>query len=436
MSTSIQMKVAYIGAGATLVAALITGLFTLLGDKPEPRTSPLDGSQTKIQQAKRMLGEEVLTNLLHLDTRLGFIHTQLQPDPFEDRLQRLRREVAPALEQAGERGYRQLIGQQTVADLRATFNTYPLRLDQGDPLFGTLLESDTSPEVMRNFYDQLGEAHAASESLLHALSPRLSSSTVDAPETNDYQLRRIDLELEIVNTRYLAAHLAGLRLLNELGNAMPDARARLAVLTQLEPRQPLGEAEQQDQTASLAKHSAELVLQRLELMREGERLRDQTLKSYRQLNQQLVVNSTDTWSAVVAKAISLRQLGRIPEAVAAFDRYGEMFVKTDPGAPRYARTAQQFTLQLEDLGVQGGVYIHEVVKGGEAGKAGLQVGDIVIDYAGHLITDMNAMVSGLRDAPAGDPLRLVYLRMNDAGVFKRRTASVRGGPLGAGYMPI
>jgi S1-C subfamily serine protease len=186
----------------------------------------------------------------------------------------------------------------------------------------------------------------------------------------------------------------------------------------------------------MAKRSSELIQKRLMLLKEGERLRDQTLESYRQIDQQLVVKPTDTWSAVVAKATSLRQLGRTTESVAAFTRYGELFAEADPGAPRYTRTAQQFTLQLGTLGVQGGVYIHEAVKGGAAAKAGLLVGDIVIDYGGHVISDMGTMVSAVRDAPAGDPLRLVYLRMNDSGVFQRQTVSVLGGPLGAGYMPI
>lgn len=243
MSTSVQMKIAYIGAGATIVAALISGIFTFFGSKPELGTPPPDSSQTKIQQAKRMLGEEVLTNLIHMDTRLGFIQTQLLPDAFETRLQTLRQSVAPALEQAAQTGYQQLISQQTVASLREVFNTYPLRLDQGDPLIGVLLESDVRPEVIRNFYDKLGEAHVASESLLRALSPRVLPPTTDAPEAKSHQKRHVALELEIVENRYLMTHLAGLRLLDELGNAVLGARARLAALTQLEPRQPLSEAE-------------------------------------------------------------------------------------------------------------------------------------------------------------------------------------------------
>ena len=67
-------------------------------------------------------------------------------------------------------------------------------------------------------------------------------------------------------------------------------------------------------------------------MEEGKQLRNAKLERYKEINELLKTEPTDSWNEVVVKAISLRQLGRITEAVAAFSRYGEMFSKTDPTA--------------------------------------------------------------------------------------------------------
>jgi S1-C subfamily serine protease len=154
------------------------------------------------------------------------------------------------------------------------------------------------------------------------------------------------------------------------------------------------------------------------------------------LDEKLKIQPSDTWNVVAGKAIALRQLGRTTDAVAAFSRYGDMFAATDPTAQAYARTAQQFTTQLNDLGVEGGVYLYQLVDDGAAKQAGLAVADVVISYGERSIKNMDTLVSALRDAPKGEPLRITYLRMQPSGQFLRQTTSVVGGTLGAGFMPI
>lgn len=97
--------------------------------------------------------------------------------------------------------------------------------------------------------------------------------------------------------------------------------------------------------------------------------------TYETITDQLTIQPTDTQEDVVKKARSLRELGRLDEAVAAFARYGEMF-SADPTSAQYAQVAQAFTRQIGELGVGGGVYIYGIAEGSVAQAAGLEVGDM------------------------------------------------------------
>jgi S1-C subfamily serine protease len=121
--------------------------------------------------------------------------------------------------------------------------------------------------------------------------------------------------------------------------------------------------------------------------------------------------------------------------VAAFSRYRDMFSATDPTAEQYSHTAQQFTTRMEALGVKGGVYIFKLIDGGAASKAGLAIGDIVINYNGQTLEQMNDLVSVRKNAPENIPLKITYLRMDKEGRFTSRTATVKN-PMGAGFKPV
>ncbi|MGI0025189.1 MAG: PDZ domain-containing protein, partial [Nitrososphaera sp.] len=133
---------------------------------------------------------------------------------------------------------------------------------------------------------------------------------------------------------------------------------------------------------------------------------------------------------------TLRDFGRITEAVGAFSRYADMISATDPTAKRYSEIAVQFTLQLKDLGVKGGMYLYELKKGGSAERVGLQVGDILISYDGKLTPGNPEFIPALKDAHSGEPVKVEYLRLDEKGRFHRRTATLAGGSLGAGAMPV
>ncbi|NYT02300.1 MAG: PDZ domain-containing protein [Methanosarcinales archaeon] len=215
-----------------------------------------------------------------------------------------------------------------------------------------------------------------------------------------------------------------------------DVNHELQGLCHLEPRALMGREERRLlQEEHLARHG-ELMAKKAALEKEGQALLEQDLARYQEIDQQLVVRPTDGWSQVVGKAIALRQLGRTAESLAAFSRYGEMFAAADPGAGQYARTAQRLTMSMDALGVDGGVYIYELAPGGAAKSAGMQVGDVIVDYGGQAVRDMGTMVQALRSAPARDRVRAGYLRLREDGTFELRTASLPGEALGAGYMPI
>ena len=155
-----------------------------------------------------------------------------------------------------------------------------------------------------------------------------------------------------------------------------------------------------------------------------------------EINELLKIKPTDSWSEVVGRAISLRQLGRITEAVATFSRYGEMFSNTNPTASHYSTIAQKFTIQLGMLSLEGGVYIYHIDKGSKAKQAGLKIGDILVSYGEKNISNMNDFVSALKNAPQSDSIEITYLRMDKNGRFYKKVTIIPKGDLGAGFMPI
>jgi serine protease Do len=61
-------------------------------------------------------------------------------------------------------------------------------------------------------------------------------------------------------------------------------------------------------------------------------------------------------------------------------------------------------------GLPTGARIEEVVKGGAADRAGLQVKDIVIDLGGHKVSNITDLTRALRHFKAGDTTTITVLR--------------------------
>jgi len=467
MAKKPEVTVAIIAAASALLVAIVSGLFSLypkfnpiqvsppqtinqnvgmggaaiVGDKNIVNTiqnltiqnadSPEDRKQ-KLAQARQLIASEVLANITAIDARLGFAETSLTEDNFGEELRAVRQKVAPAVQEVAASGYRKLLAEQEAASLRQNFNSRPLRSEFGQPMVQLLAQSGSDPETVRAFYDQLPETQWATEALLDTLTLPAEG---DAQEL-DYRKRRVRLALDTLRNRSRLAHVAGLRALNTLAVSAQEVNLKLMTLVRLEPRQLVSQAEFQELWSKLLVEAQKLTGERGLLQDESKRLRGAALEKYRQLDEQLKIKPNDTWSEVVGKAISLRQLGRSTEAIAAFSKYADMFAASDPTATQYARTAQQFTQQLQDLGVDGGSYLYELSNNGAAAQAGLNVGDVLISYGEKVVRNMGDLTAALREAPVGAPIRIVYLRMDAGGRFVRLIGSIVGGPVGAGFMPI
>jgi PDZ domain-containing secreted protein len=151
----------------------------------------------------------------------------------------------------------------------------------------------------------------------------------------------------------------------------------------------------------------------------------------------LTIQADDTPEIVVNKAIALRDLGRIDEALAAYDTYAAMFADTDPGAEQYARIAKQFTQQMDTLAVRGGAYMVGVADDSAAGRAGLMDGDIIIEANGAPVRDDVELWNILQARTIGNPVEIVYLRLDEDNVFHSHRIIVEGTEkLGVWYILI
>jgi S1-C subfamily serine protease len=181
------------------------------------------------------------------------------------------------------------------------------------------------------------------------------------------------------------------------------------------------------------------------LVDRGEALLQGDIDGYADLEDELTVQPDDTWDIVVAKAISLRQLGRTEDAVAAFGQYGQLFTAADPTAAPYAATAQAFTRQMDEVGVvDGAVYIFTLHANSPARAAGVQVGDIIVALDAQPVRSVSDYQDAIEGAASGVPVTLDVVRMQQGGTFQQLPITIDvpanteawPGLLGLGVMPI
>jgi hypothetical protein len=349
-----------------------------------------------------------------------------------DPLQSARQTVAPASQSAAQAGYRQLIATQQVAALRQSLNGRPLRLEFGGPLIQVLIDSGADASSVRSFYDELAATNDATESLLTTLA----SAARDAGDEANYALwaKKIDLARDTLRNRSQTAYLFGQLALHAMG-ATPAESTSLPLLQELEPRELLAPEHITPLLQAALQETQDLTVRRKAIGDEGQEQVATAVGEYQQINEQLIIQPTDTQEQVVAKARSLRDLGRIDEAVAAFARYGDMFA-ADPGAKQYAQVAQAFTQQLGDLGIAGGAYVFGVADGSAAQSAGITTGDILIGYNGQTIVGADQATQTIQSVPAGIEVSVEWLRVDASGQLVRQQARVPSGTLGVGMMPI
>jgi PDZ domain len=285
------------------------------------------------------------------------------------------------------------------------------------------------------FYNQLNEVVWASDSLVETLTE------VDQDygnDWNDYYEEKVKLGVATLENRSQIAYIGGLILLNELELTVNSSEDSLKNIANLEPRQVIDNGIATDLLSKLSQDAKEISTKRTELVSKGEELLATSLREIETINEELIIKPTDTWDIVVSKAISLRMLGRITDAIDAFTKYEEMFSESDSSARQYAHIARQFTLQMNELNViDGAVYIFAILEGSAADQNGLQIGDIVVKVNGEAIRNVIDMQYVLENSVTNQALEIIVLRLDKRGVFMPHVLSINNEkPLGISYMPI
>jgi hypothetical protein len=405
-----------------------------VGDPPEKRS--------------RFIAAELLYYLKNVDARLGLTQEVVLLDDIDRQLESTRATVAPALDEAIGGQYRQLITTAQVSELENAWNAYPLTNEPGEALLSLLEGTGADPEEVRFFYQQLGEVQWASNGLLDVMrefADESARSDVDNEAWLAFSRDRLELAQETLQNRTLIAHLVGLRILDDLQVPGATINAQLGTLQYLTPQQLVDVVELEQLLVEATDQAATLSARRAALVTRGEELVQDDLDSYTDLEEDLMVQPDDPWNIVVAKAISLRQLGRKDDAVAAFATYGRMFADEDPTAVQYATTAQAFTRQMDQMGiVDGAVYIYTLHENSPARATDVQIGDVIVSLNEQTIRSVPDYSAAIGQATPGESAILELLRLQQDGTFEQMTMTIEvptdiegwPGLLGLGVMPV
>ena len=396
--------------------------------------SPEATDRRRSRLAQKFVAEEIFSNLSSIDARLYFVEQGLTKANLEQQIETIQAQVAPALVRPRYAHPALLVQRQQIADLRQAFNSRPLKIEINASTLQDLLKGEADPQWMQFFYSRLADVQDASESLLNALA-NLSAAKQRLCNKQQHYQKQLDLQQRRLFGCAAIAHLSGLYLLQTLNVESLPINNRLKSLIYLVPNQLASKSVLQEKLNAQKRAMQKILEESAALLVEKESILQAQLAAYEQINHRLQVRSLDTWGVVIAKAIMLRQLGRRSEAIAAFKQYAQLFCAEDPTASHYAETAQQFTQQLEKLGVFGGLYIYELVDHGIADRAKLSIGDIVVAYGDRSVTSLENWATAQKLIFPEDVVRITYLhRCKNS--FIRKTQHISGGPIGAGLMPI
>jgi hypothetical protein len=429
---------------------------TVSGDQSAIVVGPVSGSQITQtinvgdppEERSRFIAADVLYYMTNVDARLGLAQEVVLLNDIDREIESTRATISPALSEALGDQYRQLITTSHIDSLQSAWNTYPLTNEPGEALMSLLEGTGADPAEVRFFYEQLGEVQWASEMLLDTLETfanEAAPAAADDAERLEYDTERLLLAQETLQNRSTLAHLAGLDVLAAL--QVPDEviEAEFGALQHLTPRALVAPAELEQRLTDATNQAAALIARRQELVDRGEALLQGDIDGYADLEDELTVQPDDTWDIVVAKAISLRQLGRTEDAVAAFGQYGQLFTAADPTAAPYAATAQAFTRQMDEVGVvDGAVYIFTLHANSPARAAGVQVGDIIVALDAQPVRSVSDYQDAIEGAASGVPVTLDVVRMQQGGTFQQLPITIDvpanteawPGLLGLGVMPI
>lgn len=393
--------------------------------------------QRKIKQAKQLIGQEIISNILAMDDRLGYVEVAFKEDEITNNINQTNREIVPVVAQYFETGISKLLAEASVASLRQTMNSSPLRSDFGTTLTQTLVDSGADVSTVRIFYDQLKNVELKTENLFGDLATLASHQHSQNPDELKYYEQNIRLAVKSLQLNSESAHLAGLNALRSLEASSSDVTSQLSRLMHLKPNNlPSGQQLTQLMMQNTLE-SAQVVSDKAALNESGKKLVEGGIDEVKSLVGQLEIKPTDKPEDIFWKAASLRRLGQVDEAVAALQQSKQMFPTMDDATKAYVDTAIAFAPQAKSFGVESGLYAVNITDEGHARKIGLQAGDIVVEYDGKPLVLAQDIVSAQQALGDKAETQVTFLHMNPAtGKFDYHKVSVPAGKLGVMFQPI
>lgn len=320
--------------------------------------------------------------------------------------------------------------------LRNSLDRYPLKSEFNSTLIHLEYESEINHEYVRSFYDELSTLQYRYE----VFFGWLDKATEDRAHTGEKVIlykKIIKLKLELIRNSAMIILIKGLIALDSLRIPYSFFNGRLGKLLVLEPRQMISVKDMKKQYVKLLSEFKDLNLTSSVLTENFRNLLDQKLDSCRDdINKLFEINPEDKWNEVVGKAISLRQLGRIADAVSTFLKYSKMFGDKDSTAVIYSDIACKFTESIHSLKVNGGVFIFRLNEHGKGAEQGLRVGDIIIRYNYNIINCVPDFINAEKITHPDAPIHLDYLRLTEDNKFLQNKVVIACWPIGIEIMPV
>jgi hypothetical protein len=327
--------------------------------------------------------------------------------------------------------------QNSAAFLRQAFNSRPLKKDLVNWLYLQNAEiNDLDLHRLKAWDSYQLYVEDSTESLLKLLHESLSDRDFHDPSYLEQYQNKITLAACKIENLSAIAYLTGISILKQLNIKLPKVELTIENLKYLSPRTIPSQSEIDLLLQAKCQIEGELLLARGTITLNDQTLLNRKFQEYADIDKLLEIHPTDTQAEVVGKAVSLRQFGRIEEAIEAYSKYGRMFPDAEPPTRQYVATAQAFTRQIAELDVIGGIYIYQVFAGQLVQQAGIIVGDIITHCDRKPITNPNEMAAALTAIADDAKPILTYIRLQPEGYFTRATIAIEGKPLGIQFVGI
>ncbi len=401
-----------------------------------------EGDSAEERERKRLEREYIILAFASraasaLDAWLVSVDAALESDDFAERLETVRQELAPVAAENLSRAYDTLLAESMVNGLRVNLASEPLPDLEDEFALLLVAESDVTASDFLFLLDQLEEADQAAETLLADLDAVVAEDGIcQAADWEAYRFETIDLSHRRLGSRSATAYYAAQAVVAAVDSDVVEATDPF---DQLQILQPAGLMKGDDLDVAIVAEvdKAEgIVDEQGSLVTRAEALRDGDLTCLAAIDDELVVDDGDTWDEVVAKAISLRDLGRYGEAVEAFERYRQLFSPTDPTAEAYAATARQFTerVAVGEMPTKA-IYVFRVQRGSAADGIVVE-SDIIIGINDRDVMGQEGFENVMATRDPAVVTRLVVLRLADGRFDRLELELPPADVLGLGVMSI